>query len=38
VIIAHTLKGKVFLYELKCAWHGKAPNQEQLTAALTELK
>jgi len=39
VIIAHTLKGKgVSFMELKCAWHGKAPNQEQLTAALTELK
>ena len=39
VIIAHTVKGKgVSFMEGKCAWHGKAPNQEQLTAALGELK
>lgn len=39
VIIAHTLKGKgVSFMELKSAWHGKAPNQEQLAAALKELQ
>ncbi|MBF0490430.1 MAG: transketolase [Candidatus Omnitrophica bacterium] len=39
VIIAHTVKGKgVSFMEGKCAWHGKAPNQEQLAAALAELK
>lgn len=38
VIIAHTVKGKgISFMEGKCAWHGKAPNQEQLAAALTEL-
>ena len=39
VIIAHTLKGKgVSFMELKSAWHGKAPNKEQLAQALAELK
>ncbi len=39
VIIANTVKGKgISFMEGKCAWHGKAPNQEQLTAALGELK
>ncbi len=39
VVIANTAKGKgVSFMEGKCAWHGKAPNQEQLTAALGELK
>jgi transketolase len=39
VIIARTVKGKgVSFMELKAAWHGKAPNQEQLAAALLELK
>jgi transketolase len=39
VIIANTIKGKgVSFMEGKCAWHGKAPNQEQLAAALMELK
>ncbi len=39
VIIARTIKGKgISFMEGKCAWHGKAPNQEQLTAALAELK
>ncbi len=38
VIIAHTLKGKgISFMELKSAWHGKAPNKEQLAAALLEL-
>ena len=39
VIIAHTVKGKgVSFMEGKCAWHGKAPNKEQLAQALAELK
>ena len=39
VIIAHTIKGKgVSFMEGKNTWHGKAPNKEQLTAALLELK
>jgi transketolase len=39
VIIAHTVKGKgVSFMEGKAAWHGKAPNQEQLQQALKELK
>ncbi len=39
VIIARTIKGKgVPFMELKSAWHGKAPNKEQLTSALAELK
>ena len=39
VIIAHTIKGKgISFMEGKCSWHGKAPNQEQLAAALSELK
>ena len=38
VIIANTIKGKgVSFMELKSAWHGKAPNKEQLDAALAEL-
>lgn len=38
VIIAHTIKGKgVSFMEGKSAWHGKAPNQEQLAQALKEL-
>lgn len=38
VIIAHTLKGKgVPFMELKSAWHGKAPNKEQLAEALKVL-
>jgi transketolase len=38
VIIAHTIKGKgVSFMENKAAWHGKAPNKEQLEAALAEL-
>ena len=38
VIIAHTIKGKgVSFMEGKNTWHGKAPNKEQLTAALKEL-
>lgn len=39
VIIANTVKGKgISFMEGKAAWHGKAPNQEQLQAALKELK
>lgn len=39
VIIANTIKGKgVSFMELNSAWHGKAPNKEQLTAALKELQ
>ncbi len=39
VVIAHTLKGKgISFMELKSAWHGKAPNKEQLAQALAELK
>jgi transketolase len=38
VILAHTIKGKgVSFMEGKAAWHGKAPNKEQLDAALAEL-
>ena len=39
VIIANTVKGKgVEFMELKAAWHGKAPNAEQLKAAIQELE
>jgi len=38
VLIANTLKGKgVPFMELKSAWHGKAPNKEQLAEALKVL-
>ena len=38
VILANTVKGKgVSFMEGKCACHGKAPNKEQLAAALKEL-
>ena len=38
-IIAQTVKGKgVSFMENLCAWHGKAPNQEELAAALAEIK
>ena len=38
VIIANTMKGKgVPFMELKSAWHGKAPNKEQLGEALKVL-
>lgn len=38
VIIAHTVKGKgVGFMEGQASWHGKAPNAEQLKAALAEL-
>ena len=39
VILANTIKGKgVSFMEGKSAWHGKAPNKEQLAQALAELK
>jgi transketolase len=39
VIIANTIKGKgISFMEGKSAWHGKAPNKEQLAQALAELK
>ena len=39
VIIAHTVKGKgISFMEGKAAWHGKAPNKEQLEMALSELE
>ena len=38
VILADTVKGKgVSFMENQPGWHGKAPNREELTAALTEL-
>lgn len=38
VIIANTVKGKgVSFMENKANWHGKAPNKEELTAALEEI-
>jgi transketolase len=39
VIIAHTVKGKgVSFMENECAWHGKAPNDEQFRTAMKELE
>ena len=39
VIVADTIKGKgVSFMELKPGWHGKAPNDEQLQQAITEIK
>lgn len=38
-VVAHTIKGKgVSFMENKCEWHGKAPDDEQLTAALKEIE
>ena len=38
VLIAHTVKGKgVSFMEGQAAWHGKAPNDQELAAALAEL-
>jgi len=38
IVIAHTIKGKGVSYmEGQSAWHGKAPNAEQLAQALAEL-
>ncbi|WP_411682337.1 transketolase [Clostridium thailandense] len=39
IIIANTIKGKgVSFMENKAAWHGTAPNKDQLEAALAELQ
>ena len=39
VLIARTVKGKgVSFMEGKPAWHGKAPNAQELSAALAELQ
>ena len=39
VIIANTVKGKgISFMENTCKWHGKAPNDEQLKEALSELE
>jgi transketolase len=39
LIVSHTLKGKgVSFMELNSSWHGKAPDEEKLQAALTELR
>jgi transketolase len=38
LIVAQTIKGKGVSYmENVCDWHGRAPNDEELTLALTEL-
>lgn len=38
LIVAHTIKGKgVSFMENQAKWHGKAPNKEELEAALKEL-
>ncbi len=38
-VIAHTVKGKgVSFMENKYEWHGKAPNDDQLAAAIAELE
>lgn len=37
-VIAHTVKGKgVSFMEGACKWHGKAPNKDEMNAALKEL-
>jgi len=39
IVIAHTIKGKgVSFMEGKSAWHGKAPNEQELALALAELQ
>ena len=39
VILAHTVKGKgVSFMEGNCAFHGKAPNKEQLDIAIKEIE
>lgn len=39
VLVAKCVKGKgVSFMEGQCTWHGKAPNREELTAALAELE
>jgi len=38
VIVAKTVKGKgVSFMENQCGWHGKAPNKDELAAALAEI-
>ena len=38
MVIAHTIKGKgVSFMEGKAAWHGGAPNEEQMKQIKTEL-
>ena len=38
VLLAHTIKGKgVSFMEGQAAWHGKAPDDEQLAQALAEI-
>lgn len=38
-VLAHTIKGKgVSFMENVCEWHGRAPNAEELAAALRELE
>ena len=38
MIVAKTVKGKGVSYmENQAGWHGSAPNEEQVAAALTEL-
>ena len=39
VLIAKCVKGKgVSFMENRCAWHGKAPDKEELAAALAEVE
>ncbi|MGH2692823.1 MAG: transketolase [Actinomycetota bacterium] len=39
LIVSHTVKGKgVSFMELNSSWHGKAPDEEKLEAALKELR
>jgi transketolase len=39
MVIAHTVKGKgVSFMENDCAWHGRAPNEEEFERALAELQ
>jgi transketolase len=39
IVIAHTVKGKgVSFMEDTHAWHGKAPNAEELARAVAELE
>ena len=39
LIVSHTVKGKgVSFMELNSSWHGKAPDEEKLKAALAELR
>ena len=39
MILAHTIKGKgVSFMENNAAWHGSAPNEEQLKQAVADLE